>query len=70
MPVPAALLFRALGDMQQAILRFDRDRFAGEVAPDVIAVLEDADASRPIDPSRTTLGARGQLFLDGDVLGR
>jgi hypothetical protein len=41
-----------VGDVQQSISGFDRDGFPGEMATDVIAVLEDADAS----------GARGTSF--------
>jgi hypothetical protein len=38
-------------DVQQSVCRFDRDRFTGEVTSDVIAVLEDADATGMADPS-------------------
>ena len=54
-------------DMQQPISRFDRDRFTGEVTPDVITVLEDADASCPIDAPTNRLGPGRWCLFDRAV---
>jgi len=48
--------------VKQPAGRLDRDGLAGEVAADVIAVLEDADPSGPIDTTRDPLGARRRLL--------
>ena len=44
-----------VADVQQSVRRLDRDRFAGKVAADVIAVLEDADASGAVDAATNCL---------------
>jgi hypothetical protein len=56
-----------VADMQEAICRFDRDRLAGEVAADVVAVLEDADAPGPINAPAHGPGAWWRPLLDRDV---
>ena len=54
-----------MGDLQEAIDRLDLDRSTGEVAPDMVAVLQDRDASGPVDPSTDDLPGRGRLIVDG-----
>jgi hypothetical protein len=45
-----------VGDMQQPVCGSDRDCFACEVATDVKAMLEDADATGAVGPARHRLG--------------
>ena len=44
-----------VGDVKQPIGRLDRDGFPGQVTSDVITVLEDADATGPIDATSDDL---------------
>ncbi len=41
-----------VADVQQTVTQLNGHGFSGEMAPDVIAVLEDADAPRAIDVAR------------------
>jgi hypothetical protein len=56
-----------VGDVQKAIGRLDRDGLAGEVTADVIAVLEDADASVAVDTPTDDLSWRRELGFGRDV---
>jgi hypothetical protein len=53
-----------VSNVEEPISGFDRDSFTCEVAPDVIAMLEDADATGAVDPARHRLGTWRWFFLD------
>ena len=57
----------AVGDVQETVGRLDHDRFARQVTPDVIAVLEDADATGSIDSASDDFLDRRQFLFDLDV---
>jgi hypothetical protein len=51
--------------VKQSVGRLDRDRFAGEVTADVIAVNEDADAPGAIDAATDGLLSRLWILFRG-----
>ncbi len=56
-----------VGDVQEPVGRLDRHGFAGEVASDVIAVLEDADATGAVDAATDDLLSWCGFLFDRDV---